>query len=180
MKSASEWKTDTLTNPDEHKRRATTIRRLAGGLRSEIEGHRTSGLNDKEQKVLSQAVALLESMAANRDNARKDAAIRIAAHNRREKEIKAAMSGSFGKLVSVPDMVSLVAAVRSYDLREWGAKDLGDLKWYAAEALASLAYTLAKEAGPAAEVVAAAWEKFGRARAELEAKYRPIINKLAG
>ncbi len=180
MKSVTEWKADTLTSPDEHKRRATTIRRLAGSLRSEIEGRRTSGLDDKEQTILSQAVALLERMAANRDSARKAAAARIAAHNLREKEIKAAMSGNFGQLVSIPDMVSLVAAVRSYDLREWGSKDLDDLKWYAAEALASLAYTLAKEAGPAAEVVAAAWEKFGRARAELEAKYRPIINKLAG
>lgn len=178
MKSAAEWKTDTLTSTVEHKRRTTALRRLATGIRSEIEGFRTSGLDDKEQKILAQAAALLEKLASIREKAKNDTANRAAAFKSREKKIKAAMSNNFSKLVTIPDMVALVAAVQSYNLREWGAKDLRDLKFYASESLDSLAYMLSGQSGSVEDVVAVAWEKFKAARADLEAKHQSIITTL--
>lgn len=180
MKSVAEWKTETLTSAGEHKRRVAVLRRLASGLRAEIAGARISGLSEKEQKILLRAAELLGSMSAIRDKAKSDAVSRAAARKVREKKIRAAMSANFGKLTTVADMVSLVAAVQSYNLREWGTKNLQDLKFYADEALDSLVYTLNGQAGSEEEVVAAAWEKFEAHRAELAEKYQAVIGRLGG
>src|SRR5665811_53844 len=98
MKKAAEWAEDKLTSASVHKRHVTGLRRLAGGLKTEIAGAQWSGLNEKEQKTLAAAAELLTDMALVREKAKDAAALRELIRERREKEIKSAISGNFGKL----------------------------------------------------------------------------------
>lgn len=180
MKKATAWAEDRLTSASEHKRRATLLRRLASGLKSEVAGAQSSGLSDKEQKDLATAAELLLSMASVRDKAKTDAALRAAIRANREKEITAAIAGNFGRLVSVMDKVCLLAAIRPFgcDLPKMESGDLKYLNGYAQDARVDLIYKLAGTPGPVDEVVSAAWAKFEAARPGYEVKYATVAQRL--
>lgn len=129
------------------------------------------------------AVSVLDKLATAYAKAGKLAQQRRDAEDRMEKAVRAAMIKDFSQLTSVADRVVLIAAVKSYILRNGAAVwSLRDLDYWFLDALDSLAYTLAgQEGGLEAEVlVSEAWAKFSAGRGELEIKYKALIEKLTG
>jgi hypothetical protein len=166
MRSVRDLAGDALTSEKEHARRATTLRRLAGGLRAQSAG--PLELDAKERKLLASAAALLEAMA---DASKKAAALakkRAADRAAREKALRAAMRLNFAALVSTEDRIALIAAVQSYSL-EGGPSRFADprrLREVFDDAIEGLASSLARSDNtrtPAA-AVAEAWAKFDRVR----------------
>lgn len=180
VKTPSELAASTLDSPDSHKRRATNLRRLAGGLASEAKGAERTGLTEKELRTIREAVGVLEGLATAYSKARTLAQQRWDEKAKVEKAIRAAMVGNFGTLATIPERVAFVSSVKSYVLKQ-GAMDLRDLDYWFREAMDSLAYTLAGQCNGqhATTVVSEAWGKFVAARGELEAKHGQLINRLS-
>lgn len=63
MKSASELAASRLDSPDAHKKRATSLRRLAGSLNSEAGRVEKTGLSEEELRTLRNAEAILVRLA---------------------------------------------------------------------------------------------------------------------
>ena len=180
MKTPTELASFSLDSPDSHKRRATTLRRLAGGVKTEIRCAERTGLSVKELRTLQEAEGVLERLATAFSQARKLTQRRFDDKEKAEKAIRAAMAGNFDKLATIPERVAFVAAVRSYVLKPGTTDTLRDLDYWFREAIESLAYTLAGQTKGqlATTVVAEAWGKFDEARAELEAKHSHLIGRL--
>lgn len=181
MKTAKELASSTLDSPDAHKRRALAVRRLAGGVRTEIERKGQTGLSDKEVRVLQEAVLVFEKLSTEFQKAQALAQVRRDGKIAAEREVKSAMLANFGKLASIADRVALVAAVRSYSLRKGDVKSMQDLCYAFDEAIDSLSYQLAEAAitRRAADVVAEAWLKFDAKRLELADTHAMVIGQLA-
>lgn len=127
------------------------------------------------------AVSVLDKLATAYAKAGKLAQQRRDAEDRMEKAVRAAMIKDFSQLTSVADRVALIAAVKSYVLRNSAAVwSLRDLDYWFRDALDSLAYSLAGQAGglEAEVLVSEAWAKFSAGRGELEIKYKALIEKL--
>ena len=62
MKAPSELSTGIFSGPAEQKKAATRLKRLAGGLRSEVVAT-VHGLNEKETKALMAAIAVIDELA---------------------------------------------------------------------------------------------------------------------
>ena len=180
MKSPADLASSILDGPDALKRRATTIRRLAGGLKTEIAIADRTGLSDTELRTLKGTLGVLEGLATAYSKASTLAQRRREEQAKAEKAIRAAMDANFGKLSTIPERVAFVAAVTSHVLKPGTTDSPKDLDYWFREAIDSLAYTLAGQAKgqPATIVVAEAWGKFEKARAELEAKHCHLIGRL--
>lgn len=182
MKSASELAASRLDSPDSHKKRATSLRRLAGGLNSEAARVETTGLSQEEQRTLRNAEAVLDRLAKAYTAASKLAQQRLQDDARAEKSISAAMEGNFLGLKTVGERVALIAAVQSYVLRSGSIiKTSRDLDVYFDDSIRHLVTTLARTAKgrTAALVVQEAWETFNAARADLQGKHKDLIEGLA-
>lgn len=176
MKKGAEIAAEILASPEDHKRRATTLRRLAGGIRAEI---RSDILDEKEVRVLTEACAVLERMATERGKAKGIAARKQDEEARRRKVIETLIAGNFGGLSGVPEKVAFIAAAAPHTLRGGHIRTAADLSFYLNEEIGMLVFSLARRDGDPAALVAAAWEKFTGARAELEAKHSALIHALA-
>ena len=71
MKTASELADSVFRGADEHKRRATQLKRVAGGIRSEIAAAGSTGLSQAETLELSKAATLLDTLSARYTSAQK-------------------------------------------------------------------------------------------------------------
>jgi len=178
MLKASDLAAKALTSADEHKRTATTLRRLSGGLSAQRDS--ALDLSEKEKLILNEAVQLLDRMA---DVAAQAASLRKkadqAAEARRE-AIKAATASTFGRLSTVADRVALIGAVQSYSLRHNTAEWVTNKHMLAdvfRDALDGLTWTLAgaDTTKPVAEVVAQAWAKFQDGRVAIEDQHARLI-----
>ena len=90
VKSPRDVLSDSPLHSDaEHSRRATTLRRLAGGVRAQQAA--ALGLNDKQRKLLADAADLLDRIADTSKKAAVLAKKRAADLARREKVVAAAM-----------------------------------------------------------------------------------------
>jgi hypothetical protein len=184
MKNANDFIEDKCVYAKDYKRRTTTLRRLAGGLQSEIEKAKSSGLTDKEIRTLVAAADLLSSMATVQTKAKVAAAHRESLRAKREKEVQLAIAGNFGKLTSLMDRLCLIAAVRPFgcDLLKLDIKDLNyNLNYigaYAQDAINDLVYKLSGQPGPVSDIVADAWAKFEAARPEYEVRYAVVAQRL--
>lgn len=182
MKSAQELAATSFTSPEEQKRQAMALRRLAGGIRAAADRRDSTGLSDKEVKTLLDAVAVLTALANNHTKAQELAQQGRDALEAAERAVRIAMGINFEKLTSVPDRVALIAAVSSYPLRDRLVLTLGDLHYYFKDSINSLCYSLSKRAAAgrsAQDVVDEAWAKFEAGRAELRDKYSQEIRQLA-
>ena len=180
MKKPADLASSILDGPDTLKRRATTLRRLAGGLKTEIASAERTGLSDTELRTLEGALGVLEGLATAYSKACTLAQRRREEQAKAEKAIRAAMNANFDKLATIPERVALVAAVNSYVLKPGTTDSPKDLDYWFREAVDSLAYRLAGQikGQHATVVVAEAWAKFEKARAELEAKHCHLIGRL--
>lgn len=162
------------------KSRATTIKRVSGGIKAEIGSASLAGLSDKEVKVLSEASAVLLMLASRYSEASKMEAAKVEKRNAREKLIRAEMGKNFGAIAtgSAAGKVAFIAAVSASLLEGPTAKQLRHINVFAEEALSSLAYGLAGKSGEPKELVAEAWTKFEGAQAGLETKHKELIEAI--
>lgn len=181
MKSPDELAASLLDSADSHKRRSTQLKRVAGGLRTELSNAQSSGLTQSELDVLNKAAVLLESMAERYGRAASLRKSRQVKQDSLTEQCTAAMSDTFGALTAIEDKVAVIASIQSYQLRAGMVESLRDLDYYTSDALNSLAYSLAKTATykPVSDVVSEAWAKFNEARPVLIERHRAIIASLA-
>lgn len=182
MKSAQELAAVFSTSPEEQKRQAVALRRLAGGVRAAAERKDSTGLSDKEVKALLSAVAVLDALATNHLKAQKLAQKSRDAQEAAERAVRTEMRANFDKLESVPDRVALIAAVSSYLLRDRLITTLNDLHYYFKDSINGLSYSLSKkvvEGRLPQAVVAEAWATFEAGRADLRDKHAQQIRLLA-
>lgn len=181
MKSAQELAATFATSPEEQKRQAVALRRLAGGVMAAAERKEATGLTDKEVKTLLDAVALLNTLATNHTKAQKLTQQSRDAQEVAERAVRTAMSGNFEKLTSVPDRVAFIAAVSSHLLRGGIVSTVDDLSYHFDDCIKSLSYSLSKKVEPGRqpnELVAEAWTKFEAARTELQNRHTQDIGRL--
>ncbi len=181
MKGAIELTSSLFVNSSEHKRRAATMRRLAGGLRSELASAEASGLSELERETLKNALNLLSRMANARSEATAMAKKREDDRARRASMMKKAISDNFGKLNGPMDKICLIVVMRPFGCsRPEDVEHLIDrikqgdmfyLEFYFKDALEWLIHRLSDQPGAPDELVTAAWEKFLSARGEIEKKY---------
>lgn len=178
MLKAADLAAKTLTSADEHKRVATTLRRLSGGLAAQ----RGNGLelSDKELAILTDAEKLLDRMAEVRAQAAKLRCEAVEVARARHEAIKAAAASTFGQLSTVADKIALIGAVQSYSLRgntESWATSRHMLSEVFREAFEGLIYTLgcSDATKPATQIVAEAWAKFQVGRAAIEDQHARLI-----
>lgn len=180
MKSAQELASSYGTSPKEQKRQALALRRLAGGLTAAIDRKDSTGLTDKEERTLRDAVAVLSTLANNHIKAEKLKQSEYDARDAAERSVRIAMGQNFIALSGIPDQVALIAAVSSYLLRDGAVKNLADLKYHFDDNIDSLIYRLSTEAVKRTPqvVVDEAWRKFEGAKADLQEKQAAIIGRL--
>lgn len=180
MRTPADLANDALTSEAEHKRRAAALRRLAGGIRAQVDG--VLGLTVKERRALADAHVLLERMADISKQAAALAQKRSVDRAVREKAIRLAMKANFACLSSVGDQVALISAVNNEVLT--GAVPSTDrlrrLRDEFNDALDSLGRSLARQGNdkrPDA-LVAEAWARFERDKPATQAKHRGLIDAL--
>jgi hypothetical protein len=167
-----------LTSADEHKRAATNLRRLSGGIAAQRDG--SLDLSDSEKAILSAAGQLLDRMAEVAAQAAKLRTKADEAAEARRAAVKAAAASTFGGLSSVADKVALIGAVQSYSLKN-NAEAWATSKHMLAEVfrdtMDGLTWTLASSdaSKSPAEVVALAWSKFQQGRAAIEDQHARLI-----
>lgn len=181
MKTPAELAESFLDTPESHRRSSTRLKRLAGGLRSELRVQ-SNGFTQEEQEILVNAASLLDALSTNYTQA---AALSKAQREKKdalEKQCAAAIKSTFGALTSNTDKVALIAAVQSYHIRNGNIQSQRDLDQYAKDAMDSLAYTLAGQVkDKTIEAVAAeAWQKFEGAKQGLIEKYQSVIDRITG
>ena len=180
MKTQSEIAETSPHNSDALKRRATQIKRVAGGIRTELVNSSSNGLTTAEAHVLQKALALLESMATNFAKAANTVRARVAKRVQIEKQVHATMASTFRSLGTIADRLALIAAVQSYQLREGRVKTADDLDYYFNEAYGALAYSLAGKAtnSTVKAVVDDAWSTFVRSKDALIKRHASIVQDL--
>lgn len=176
MKTPTELSTAAFASPSDQKKTTTRLKRLAGGLRSEVTTT-SHGLSEKETKALVAAVAVVDELATRYGKA---AAIGRRREDDRERaghRIRAAMAGNFMALSSVEDKVTFIAATYSFRLRNGQVASMEDLDYYFRDDLASFIYRMSGELkGRTPDVaVAEAWAKFEAGRADLAQRHRALI-----
>ncbi|WP_454875195.1 hypothetical protein [Paraburkholderia xenovorans] len=159
------------------KRMATALLRAAGMVRSAIE----EGLfDDKERKVLQDAIAVLERGAKVRRQAASLKSKHEQAAEARRKDIRLRMSGTFVALSSIEERIALIAAVDSDRLKHAQIHTRRDVDDYFKESLNDLEWKLAQRDGDTGEVVTEAWSKFCEARQRLQDQHALVISRVRG
>jgi hypothetical protein len=184
MKTPKEL-SESLRRAGELATKVSTCRRLAGGITAmEFE---FLGLTEKERETLNKARALLNEVAMVYDKAAKLKKRAEALRAQREKDVRAAMKGTFDQLATTADKVALIAANRAYTFGSGGVgADLTrrrDAEYLLGEifkdSLDSIAHDIEadstlKQLAPAA-AVAQGWQRFTERRAALQDRFAQVI-----
>jgi hypothetical protein len=180
MRTPKDLASDALTTEAEHARRAAALRRLAGGIRVQMQG--ALGLSAKERKTLADAQGLLEKMADVSKQAAVLAKKRSGDRAVREKATRLAMKANFARLSSVGDQVALIDAVNNEVLTRAtpNTNGLQRLRSEFDEALDGLAQSQARQSNnnQPEVLVAEAWARFERIKAATQAKHKALIDAL--
>lgn len=181
MKTPSEFSTGIFFNPAEQKKASTRLKRLAGGLRSEVTAT-VHGLDEKETKALMAAIAVIDELAIRYGKAAAICRRRQEEREKSEKRIRALMAKNFAALASIEDRIAFIAATHSYRLRFGQIASVSDLDYYFKEDLNSFIYRTSGELdGRTPEAaVSEAWAKFEEGRAGLGAQHQALIRRLEG
>lgn len=179
MKTAKEITEHHWTGADEFKRSATRLKRLAGGLRTEVVAT-THGLSENETKALAAAIKVVDELASRYGKASSLSKKRIDDRTRAEQRIRKAMAGNFLALASVEDRVAFIGATYSFRLRTGTVMTLQDLDYYFKDDLTSFIYRLSGELKDRTPEVAAAeaWATFEAGRSGLVLRHRDLIQRL--
>lgn len=177
MKKASDIASQFGSDAAGQKRMATGLLRAAGMVRSAIE---EGVFEEKERKILQDAIAVLERGAKVRRQAASLKSKEEQAAEARRKDVRARMSGTFAALNSIDEKVALVAAVDSDRLKHAQIHTRRDVDDYFKESLNDLEWKLARRDGDTAEVVAEAWAKFCEARHRLQDQHALVISRVRG
>ena len=184
MKSAKDLAQSILLSGDEFATKATTCRRLAGGLRALDAGF--LDLTDKQRATLAGARALLDEIAETYTRAGKLKTHQEQGRKKREKAIRAAMQSTFDAIGSTADKIALIAFVSSWafdsDAAVGHVNDLAGVRYllgeYLRRQLDDLAYSITRRAADTAtpaDAVAAEWSRFQQARSRLQDKHARVI-----
>lgn len=181
MKTPNELAAAILTSAQTHKKRATSLRRLAGGLRSEISDAESTGLTVSELKLLNGALTQLDHMATQFAAASKIAEKEQMEKEKRAKLVRDAMNQCFGNLSTITDRVAFVAAVNSNLIRNGSADTPSELNSCFTDCFGRLEYRLAQQAAKSSPqvVVDEAMAKFVGAKEGLAAQHKSLIERLA-
>lgn len=184
MKSPAQLCEARLLSAAEHKKRATAIKRIAGGIRTEIASAKHYDLSPKDLKTLQDAVLVLGGLARIHEESGKLRQFQDNAIQKAIKTTEVAMKQNFGQLTSIADRVSFIAAVRSWFLQTDRVQTINDLEYYFDECFSSLAWNLGKQSLEKnqlpATVVNEAWQTFLNAKQDLLGKYKTYIVHLEG
>ena len=179
MKSAAELATAIFANAHQLKRRRSQLKRLAGGIRSELNASQSLELAASDTKVLTAAIGVLEQMAKLCQSAEGICKKREAARASREKIIKRLLAPHLDVLTSIEDRLAIVAAVNEHCLRSGYVATVSDLDFYLDEARNHLTYVLTKDVGKTPEqAVNEAWAKFEEHKQGLIAKWRTCLARI--
>ena len=180
MKNPREISDTCWNGPDELKRTANRLKRLAGGLRSEVTAS-SHGLSEKEAAALRTALTLTDEMASRYSKAAALSKKRIEERTKAEKGLRLAMAKTFLALSSIEDKIAFIAAAHSYRLRVGSILSRQDLDYYFTDDLNSFIYRLSGEIndGTPTLVAADAWAKFTAARDELTQRHHELILRLS-
>lgn len=178
MKTPAELADTIFTNAADHKRRATSLRRIAGGIEKELKAAQETGLTLDDQKALQGAIGILSRLANAYTKANDIALQRQETRTRLEKEVAQAMAGTFGALTTTSDRVALLAAIDSSPLRLGAILKMSDLNFWLKDAIGNLQYRLAGQVGPGKTVpavVAEAWAKWQAGKEDIATKHAAVI-----
>ncbi len=179
MKAAADLATAIFANADQLKRRRSQLKRLAGGIRSELNASQSLALAASDTKVLTAAICVLEQMAKLCQSAEGICRRREAAQASREKVIKRLLAPLFDSLTGIEDRVAIVAAVNEHCLRSGHVATVSDLAFYLDEARNHLTYVLTKDVGkPPAQAVNDAWATFEEHKEGLIAKWCECVARI--
>ena len=177
MHKASDLAALPLTTEREHKSRASTLLRLAAGVRTQSRAD--LGLSSSEQALLGAAASLLEDLATASKGAAKIARRREDLLERRMAEAVPLMADTFGSIKTMADKVALVGAVSASVLRPGGIPlDLAAIEDAYQDALNTIRYTAAKSDQPLAGHLAKMWSIFQARRAEHIENHRVLIESI--
>lgn len=178
MKTVKQLAADRFDTPDSLKRRATGLRRLSSGLRTETERSSDTGLSDKELRTLKEAADILSVLATRFDGAGKEKKKSLDAREAMKVKVRQAMKGNFDEITSVPDQVALVAATSEYQIKNLST--LADLRDAMKENMDYIIYRFAEQSmsRDPKVVVAEGWDRFQTMRASLQGKHATTIARL--
>lgn len=180
MKSANEIAQTVLVSEDEFERRATSLKRVASSVRSQLaDTNDLYGLSEKERKVLAEAGTLLEKMSQASKSAAKIRASNKEKREARVRKIQAGMAATFGTIDCVAGKVALITASSSYRLKYL---TLGNFEEQFAEVLSDLPSYLSFSSSfrdlTEEDTVKEAWALFIKERPRLEKEQAALIASL--
>lgn len=180
MKTAQELLDDTFLSADAHKKHATSLRRVAGGIHNELDRSSISGLSKSDIATLQSAESILRKLAGVHAETSKLAGKKQQAREVREKAAEKAMAGNFKTLASVADKVCflIAAAPSNFKLLELG-KDASYLQYYFDDALRWVPYEISRKEGEVAVLLEEAWQRFNAKRPEYEQRGKDLIARLS-
>ncbi|MCX7208160.1 MAG: hypothetical protein NT086_19690 [Proteobacteria bacterium] len=179
MRTATEIAKNTLINAKTLTRHSTQIKRIAGGISSELKQHR-NGFTRQEIEILSKAEALLRALASTHTKA---AELKMTEEDKlasTKEQCELAIKETFSALTSVEDRITLVAATFPIAIRNRYINTPDDLEFYTKEAQQRLLHKLT-DLAMATDVNKAtdhAWKKFIAQRPELIALHHLLIEKI--
>lgn len=164
---------------DQHKRQSTHLKRLSGGIGSQLAKAEDLGLSERECAALKTAAVTLDALALRHSEAQRILKRKESLRVRREQVARGAMKTTFLALASNSDRIAFLAAKNSYHLRQGGVRTVADLEYYFKDEVNSLIYGFSKrEELTPEQLVAEAWQKFEEAKPGLVAQHQGLIDRL--
>lgn len=166
---------------ENHKKAATALRRLSGGIETQLKSADFYGLSLQEKKALEDALKVLNTMARTRELAKTKKGqidIKITARIKTAQEL---MVNTFSSLSNIEDQVALVHSVHPYMLIDFNKydKNTEDLMQHFKDVLDSISYKVAHTPGKEIqEQLEELWERFMMKKSEYVLSRQDIIRKL--
>jgi len=166
----------TFWSAAEHQRSALSLKRLAGGVATQIEQAGVYDLSGKEIMLLESAQQLLYKMATLRTKAKVVKDNEQIKSAEREKEAVSLTKSNFGALESNEDKIAFVASVSHYAIAKLIENpDQQSIDQYFQESVETLVYRLSNNKGDLKAAVAEIWDKFQSIKIEKRAVVCQVI-----
>ncbi|SCX72636.1 hypothetical protein [Variovorax sp. EL159] len=185
MITAQDLAGKSLYSSQERARQATSMRRLAGGLRSAAKSNEAAEFTSSEREAVNKAIAVLDVFA---DALAKASTLRKKAEDARAKrqaQARQAIAGTFAALSTVEDKVALIAVSRPHSLlfnpdrSASDARVLLDSRYSTLnDALDDIVWRIAEASEPVETAAARAWERFQEAAPALRIKHGSLIQQI--
>jgi hypothetical protein len=180
MKSPADYIAESYLRADRLKQASTNAKRAAGCINSELERTNFHGLTEKERKTLTEAVNLLNKMAANISAASSMKAKTEKAFDARWAEAKKKATPIFSKLQTPREWVPLVAMTverGSLNTPEY-LKSAMHIERLIEGAIHDISYGVAKKAGSIDVLLQDAMSAYLAEKPRHERRYQHLIEML--